>query len=60
VLVDAGDTEALAGGLELVLTDETERCSLIERGRLRASQFTWEKCANGLERLYRDAVGKTR
>jgi glycosyltransferase involved in cell wall biosynthesis len=60
LLVDAGDNDALAGALELVLTDETERCSLIERGRLRASQFTWENCAKGLERLYRDAADKPR
>lgn len=60
VLVRPGDTDALAGALELVLTDETERCSLIERGYRRAAQFTWENCASGLADLYRDAAGSHR
>lgn len=58
LLVGPGDTDALAEALELVLTDETERRSLIERGHARASQFTWEECARGLEGLYRDAASK--
>ena len=45
VLVEPGDTDALAAALESVLSDEAERCSLIERGYFRASQFTWESCA---------------
>jgi glycosyltransferase involved in cell wall biosynthesis len=58
LMVGPGDTDALAAALELVLTDETERCSLIERGRVRASQFTWEKCARGLTDLYEEAAAK--
>jgi glycosyltransferase involved in cell wall biosynthesis len=58
LLVPPGDADALGRALELVLTDDTERCTLIERGHTRARQFTWESCARGLEGLYRDAVSK--
>jgi len=60
VLVEPGDTDALAAALESVLSDEAQRCSLIERGYLRASKFTWESCARGLEGLYRDAASQPR
>ena len=60
LLVDVGDTDALAGALEQVLTDETQRCSLIDRGYRRAAEFTWESCASGLADLYADAASDPR
>ena len=60
LLVAVGDTDALAGALVRVLTDETERYSVIERGYRRAVRFTWENCANGLAGLYADAASDRR
>lgn len=55
VLVPPGDCEALAGALTTVLGDDEARAALIERGRRRAGEFTWEACGAGLAGLYTDA-----
>ena len=56
LLVDVGDHEALAHALGRVLSD----CELHERLRLagiaRSSSFSWQRCAEQLTRLYRDAA----
>lgn len=56
LLVDVGDHAALAHALGRVLSD----CDLHERLRLagiaRSSSFTWQRCAEQLTRLYRDAA----
>jgi glycosyltransferase involved in cell wall biosynthesis len=57
-LVGAGDAEALASALEQVLTDQTARDDLVRRGRERAGLYSWEACAEGLARLYREAVSR--
>ena len=54
-LVPVGDADALAAALTSVLDDEARRAALITYGRARAAAFTWEQCAAGLDRLYRDA-----
>jgi glycosyltransferase involved in cell wall biosynthesis len=56
VLVDPGDGDALAAELIRVLAGGSEVERLIERGRLRSGAFTWTACAEGLARLYGDAV----
>lgn len=43
--VAPGDEAALADALLRVLTDEAAARDLAERGRARASQFTWSRCA---------------
>ncbi len=55
--VEAGDADALAGGLGRVLTDQELAAELGVRGRARASSFTWERTADGLVDLYRLATG---
>jgi glycosyltransferase involved in cell wall biosynthesis len=55
-LVAPGDEEALAEALEIVLVDDEVRSGLIERGRRRASHFTWQAAAVGLASLYRRAA----
>ena len=55
-LVPPGDPEALAGALVAVLGDDGARAALIQRGRRRAAQFTWEACGAGLAGLYADSV----
>lgn len=54
VLVEPGDAEALAGALLEVLGGAGVE-NMIRRGRTRAEQFSWERCAAGLAGLYRDA-----
>lgn len=54
-LVPPGDHEALAEALGSVLVDYELRSALIERGRRRASHFTWKAAASGLTSLYRRA-----
>jgi glycosyltransferase involved in cell wall biosynthesis len=55
-LVPAGDADAFAGALLDVLQDDDERARLIAAGRLRAAQFSWKRCADGLSQLYVDAA----
>lgn len=55
-LVPLGDSEALADALAHLLDDEGARQELAARGRQRASRYTWQACAEGLEALYRAAV----
>jgi glycosyltransferase involved in cell wall biosynthesis len=54
--VPVGDEEALAAALAAVLDDDACRATLIARGRSRAVAFTWDRCADGLTGLYRDAI----
>jgi glycosyltransferase involved in cell wall biosynthesis len=53
--VDVGDVDGLAGALDNVLGDEQHRRSLVEAGRLRAGQFSWERCGEAMADLYRAA-----
>ena len=54
VSVDAEDTNAIAGGLERLLADESLRSKLGEEGRRRARGYTWANAAERtLEVLHR-------
>ncbi|HWE69101.1 MAG TPA: glycosyltransferase family 1 protein, partial [Acidimicrobiales bacterium] len=55
VLVDAGDAQALAEALTHVLDGGPDIEALVARGHRRAAGFSWSRCAEGLDRLYRDA-----
>jgi glycosyltransferase involved in cell wall biosynthesis len=57
LLVDAGDTDALAGALNAVLGDDAVRGRMVAAGRAWAARYSWQRCAEGLEALYRDAAG---
>jgi glycosyltransferase involved in cell wall biosynthesis len=56
LLVDVGDHEALAGALTACLSDEVERRRLIAAGAAWSARYSWERCGDGLEALYRDAA----
>jgi len=53
LLVAPGDTAALAGALERLLSDAAARAELVAAGERRAGLFTWEACAEGLVDAYR-------
>jgi glycosyltransferase involved in cell wall biosynthesis len=55
LLVGGGDPDALAEALIGVLGGGADVEALITRGHRRTADFTWSKCADGLDRLYRDA-----
>jgi glycosyltransferase involved in cell wall biosynthesis len=58
LFVDAGDADALAGAIAKLADDEAARAELARRGRSQAARYTWERCAEGLEALYRDALAE--
>jgi glycosyltransferase involved in cell wall biosynthesis len=45
LLVDPGDVDAIADGMEKLLRDDELRKELRERGRARAAAFSWEETA---------------
>jgi glycosyltransferase involved in cell wall biosynthesis len=45
VLVEPGSVDCITEGLERLLNDTVLRSQLRERGKARASLFTWERCA---------------
>jgi glycosyltransferase involved in cell wall biosynthesis len=53
LLIDPQDPLALADGLRRILTDETLRGDLRERGRVNAETFTWERTVQQTLDLYR-------
>lgn len=59
LLVEVGQPEMLCEALLQALDDEAVRRRLIEAGTTRAAGFSWERCADGLEALYRDAATDT-
>ena len=56
LLVPPGDGDALAARLVEALSGGEAVDALVARGRARSAEFTWERCADGLVGLYRDAV----
>lgn len=55
-LVDTGDGDALAAALTEVLDDEGTRATLVRRGHARVAAYSWDRCADGLVELYREAA----
>ena len=55
-LVDPGDHDGLAEALVRCLGDDEERGRLIAAGTAWSARYSWERCGEGLEMLYRDAA----
>jgi len=45
LVVEPTDVDELAGAIARLWTDEALRTEMIARGRARAAEFTWDKCA---------------
>ncbi len=55
LLVDSDDDAGLAAAIEGCLEDEALRTRLVAAGTRWVERFSWERCGEGLEQLYRDA-----
>ena len=55
--VDPNDIQSIAAGMQRVLSDETLRSDLIERGLRRAKNFTWEKTARETLKVFDEILG---
>ena len=56
LLVDPRDPAAIAAGLDAVLGDEELAARLSARGRARAAEFSWERCAGLVARAYEEVA----
>lgn len=56
--VPVGDVDALAAELHSLVTDGPRAAELVDRGRARAAEFSWSRCAEGLVGLYRRAAAR--
>jgi glycosyltransferase involved in cell wall biosynthesis len=52
LLIDPRDSSQIAEAVHQVFTDESTRLKLIEKGRRRAQQFSWEKAAGEVIAVY--------
>jgi glycosyltransferase involved in cell wall biosynthesis len=52
LMINPTDLEAMVDAMEQLLTDSALRQTLIQRGYIRAQQFTWEASAQHLRRVY--------
>ncbi len=59
LMVDPDEPAEIAGAVEKVLKEDSTRERLIERGRLRAREFTWEAAARRTLALYRRLYEET-
>jgi glycosyltransferase involved in cell wall biosynthesis len=55
-LFDPHDVSAIAGAVRRLLTDAEHSAQLVERGRVRAAMFTWERCAEATLAVYEQAL----
>lgn len=54
VLVDPFDVDAIAHGLERLVSQPSLRAGLTEQGRLRAQEFTWTRAVERTANVYRE------
>jgi glycosyltransferase involved in cell wall biosynthesis len=56
LLVDPYDPAAIAAGIVSAVSDESLRTRLIERGRARARDFSWDKSVAAIHRIYMEVL----
>jgi glycosyltransferase involved in cell wall biosynthesis len=59
LLVVPDDEEALAHGLERVLSDDALQTRLMKAGRNQVAAYSWKACAEGLANLYERAASSS-
>ena len=59
-IVQPRDHDGLVAALHACLHDEQLRQRLRAAGTVRAALFSWDRCGDGLEALYRDVTGDAR
>ncbi len=59
LLVDPSDTQAIAAALTRLAHNPDLRAALRERGRQRAAQFTWERCATETLQVLTSTANRT-
>jgi len=57
ILVDPYDPQAIANGIAAVLTDETTRRTLRQKGLKRAQEFSWNASVRRIRSIYCEAAG---
>jgi glycosyltransferase involved in cell wall biosynthesis len=50
------EVDAWADALSAMLTDDASRTALVDKGRARAAELTWERCAHETHAVYEDAT----
>ena len=58
VLVDAKSPSTVARVIERLMDDEIWRDRLVQAGKLRAANFTWEECARKTAAVYEHALSQ--
>jgi glycosyltransferase involved in cell wall biosynthesis len=56
LLVDPSDADAIAAAVLELLEDDTRRETLVEKGRVRASEFTWQATATRTWSIYEELI----
>ena len=56
ILIDPNDHEALAHEITKIAEDSQLRESLISKGLLQASRFSWEKCARKTKQIFSEMI----
>jgi glycosyltransferase involved in cell wall biosynthesis len=58
LLVNPYDLEEIADAMRRVLSDETLRQQLKERGRLRARHFSWDRSVQRVREIYQEVLSR--
>jgi len=45
ILVDPENVDDIASGMQIAIEDDAHRCRIVENGRRRIREFTWDACA---------------
>ena len=56
LLFDPADENELAEQLAMVLTNQKLRTELVEKGLMRAQQFSWQRCAEKTVQVYQEVL----
>ena len=59
LLINPEDVNDIYQGMKKLLNDENLKRTLIQKGKERASEFSWEKTANMYIELYNEIINKS-